>query len=500
MRRRDFLKGCTSGAIVGAWPYRAAAQGPPPLRVASFSALTSFDPAFYRADSFIMRAVFPPLTRVTRQATDPLVGWEGFAATPSPFKEEGSRHFVELTAEPDRIWSNGDPNTIADIVRGLERARKSLLKGVAAIEVRDKRSCRVYFDRRDLRLYKEAFARPPTTPLTDAAESALGGHARYEHALGPYRFVDPFQPGDVVTLAANPYWTSPRPAVPMVTVRRYDDVNSALAHFQAGRLDLIFLPGGRTRGRDIFKELGIDTAEIRSAALSSVTYIGMNVTEGPTRDLRVREAIRAAISTTAVTTTVFGERGARATSDMLPATFLPEPVSPDRWLAPRRVRSLLADAGFGGGVATTILVAAQNAVLDGPLAEAIQTQLEQVDLRARIEVVDVTASVRPRPDQATLFVGRTPLSQTPATALATFTSNAPTNLPRFSHPEYDLTVARLADGGSSELLGAARDILNRSIVGVPIFQETMQVLTRRGLRTGFAVDGTLGDLVDFSWG
>ncbi|RTL71623.1 MAG: ABC transporter substrate-binding protein [Hyphomicrobiales bacterium] len=498
MRRRDFLKGCTCGPIVGAWPYQAAAQGPP-LRMASFSSLTSFDPAFYRADSFIMRAVFPPLTRVTRQATDPLIGWEAYAATPSPFKEEGSRQFVELTAEPDRKWSNGNPNTIADIVRGLERARKTLLKGVSTIEVRDNRSCRLYFDRRDLSLYKEAFARPPTTPLTDAAESALGRHARYEHALGPYRFVDPFQPGDVVTLAANPHWASPRPAVTMITVRRYDDVNSALAHFQAGQLDLVVLPGGRIRGRDIFRELGIDTAEVRSTPLSSVTYIGMNVNDGPTSDQRVREAIRAAISTTAVTSALFGERGARATSEMLPAALLPEPVSPDRWHAPTRVRNLLAEAGFRGSL-LTILVAAQNLDQDGPLAEAVKGQLEQVNLRAEIEVVDVTASVRPRRDQATLFVGRTPLSLTPTTALATFTSNAPANLPRFSHPEYDLTVARLAEGGSPELLGAARGILNRSSIGVPIYQETMQVLTRRGLRTRFAADGTLGDLVDFSWG
>ena len=124
--RRDFLRNASAAVLAPAVLLRAqtaTAQSGRTVRVGVVSPLSAFDPIRF-SEAFIMRAVFPPLTRITTRTGDPLLGWEPYAGTPSR-KPVGKpalyRHYADAHTHlaPARA-------TILMTVRGIERARQLL--------------------------------------------------------------------------------------------------------------------------------------------------------------------------------------------------------------------------------------------------------------------------------------------------------------------------------------------------------------------------------------
>jgi ABC-type transport system substrate-binding protein len=281
------------------WRSTAGAQSGRTVRVATWTPLSAFDPLGPFTEAFIMRAVYPPLTRVTRKTGNPLDGWEPFAATPSKVSHDGQRNYIDIKAEPELTWSGGRRNTIKDIARGIERAKqrppldyKAAFDNIAGLQVQDERTCRAYLNAPDTRLYKEVFARTWTTPLTETGRDALEKRDRsHSEALGPYVFGEPFTPGYVVTLKANPAWKRKPGSIETFTIYRPPSPDAAIAAFRAGDFDLVLLPSGRilASGKQIAEEYGV-LAEAQVQALDSVTYVAIELGTKPTTDPRVRQA------------------------------------------------------------------------------------------------------------------------------------------------------------------------------------------------------------------
>ena len=334
MHRRSFLQACGLAAL----PLRPArAQPAQPVRIASFTPLQTFDPLLgFSADAYIMRAVFPPLLRIAQRTPAPAGGCEPFAATASALlsDQRTNKHFIDLRAEPQRVWADGTRNGSREIARGIERARqrpplaqRDGLRNIAAVEVMDDLLCRLHLGRKDATIFKELLAREWATPLTESGRRALEARKilDYKAALGPYQFAEPFLPGEVVTLKANPYWARKSPGIPVFSIRRYPSLEVALAHLRAGQVDLVPLADGQIVGR-----LGDDStfrgslAELHSMPVESVTYVAMDTGGGATQRTAARFAVRAALDPTAVAERVFGKVGAEPTSDFIPRSLVVE--------------------------------------------------------------------------------------------------------------------------------------------------------------------------------
>jgi len=114
---------------------------------------------------------------------------------------------------------------------------------------------------------------------------------------------------------------------------------------------------------------------------------GAKLDANPFQNLRMRQAISAAIDRRAIIAQVMHGFGLPAGQilptgyDLTSSRLVPEPYDPDR------ARRLLGEAGFAGGIAVTLLAPNDRYVNDEQVAQAIGQMLTRVGIRVRIDAV-----------------------------------------------------------------------------------------------------------------
>jgi ABC-type transport system substrate-binding protein len=201
---------------------------------------------------------------------------------------------------------------------------------------------------------------------------------------GPWRFVS-WAHDDALRYARNPgYWDGP-PQADSLVVRIIPDQLVRAAELEAGRLDVVEVPFGetaawRTRHAAWLQE---------KPALRDV-YIALNNRRGPLRDARVRQAINYAVNVPQILVTVYGGRGIRARGAIPPSLAGGDTTREAYRYDPARAKQLLAAAGLAGGVTLELWRAADNETL-GRVAQAVQSDLEQVGIRVEIVARDASS-------------------------------------------------------------------------------------------------------------
>ncbi len=204
----------------------------------------------------------------------------------------------------------------------------------------------------------------------------------------------PFGPGGVVSggysvASVNPeeitlernerYWAGP-PAIP--TARLMLDIGgrSPVAAFEDDELDYTDVALVDAPWIAYDSTLGPQLRETPSLA---VTYVGIDMTSAPFDDVRLRQAVGAAVDWRRVT-------GLGAFGGQVPAVSMVPPAirgaGDGDWLPahdPERARALLAEAGFPGGEG---LPSIQFAVGAAPIADGIAEDLER-ELGIDVELI-----------------------------------------------------------------------------------------------------------------
>ncbi len=215
---------------------------------------------------------------------------------------------------------------------------------------------------------------------------------------GPFRFAE-WVPGERVVLSRNDAYWGEKPAWTRVVQRLIKSDSSRVASLLAGDVDAIeYVPASameRLRAspklsliatmsnRVIF--LAFDHANATSA--HATTLDGARLDANPFKDLRVRQAISAAIDRRAIIEQVMLGFGLPAGQvlppgyDLTSERLVPAPYDPDL------ARRLLGDAGLAGGFAVNLLAPNDRYVNDEQVAQAIGQMLARIGLRARIDPV-----------------------------------------------------------------------------------------------------------------
>lgn len=148
-----------------------------------------------------------------------------------------------------------------------------------------------------------------------------------------------------LTLAGNPRYWAGSPAIARVTVVS-DVPNGALVAFHDGTVDYTAIRDAEARWISYDRDLG---PALREEPPLAVELVGFDTTGPPFDDARVRRAFALAVDWRAVATAVGG--GYEAATGLVP------PAIPGRSALdllppydPREARSLLAEAGYPGGV------------------------------------------------------------------------------------------------------------------------------------------------------
>ena len=283
------------------------------------------------------------------------------------------------------------------------------------------------------------------------------------------------------TLVANErYWAGPPP---IATVRLLTDIGgrSAVAAFESGDVDYIGIGSYDAAWIRYDAALG---PQLRLVPSLSLSYVGFTTTTPPFDDIRVRQAIGAAVDWTRLVQ--LGSAG-----DQIPADSMVPPGiqgGGDRsWLPPYnpdRARALLAAAGYPGGSGFPEVAFATGGL---PFAEAIATDLRrELGVTIRLEELEAhfdRLQQDPPPMWALGWVADYPgPNDFLGVLLGTGSSN---NYGRWSSPTFDTAIAdALATRDLDEALAAyerALGAVRDEVPTIPIAYGDGWALSRDGL-------------------
>ncbi len=196
---------------------------------------------------------------------------------------------------------------------------------------------------------------------------------------GPYRFVSWVRDGDLV-LEANPDYWGPPPRFRTVIIKPIPESTTRVAALRTGEADIIVnvppadIPAIKRGGR----------AEILTVPSGRIMHGMLNAQEGPTANVKVRQALNHAVDVDSIIATILSGYGRR-----LATVLAHEDFGYDQHLKPypydvARARQLLAEAGYPNGFEVTFDCPKGRYPLDSEVCQAIAGQLDQAGVRARV--------------------------------------------------------------------------------------------------------------------
>jgi peptide/nickel transport system substrate-binding protein len=306
----------------------------------------------------------------------------------------------------DYWWDDTRPtfvksgNSIVDSIFDAYKSGKDPISILKAVDVVDPTTVRVTLSSPmanfDEIMATGYFGIASPTAIQRAGEDKYGTAATGAVGTGPYVFKS-WQTGDRVILEANKsYWKPGLPKNPGAIIRIIGDVAARIAELRAGNVDI--LPQGAIPYDNLAALKG--DAKVTPIFLPSfnVGYLGLNQSatwngaKNPLADLKVRQAIAAAVNKKAIVEAFYGEYG--VTNPFLPALTMSATYSPkvkDYVYNPEAAKKLLADAGYKDGFSMELWympVSRPYYPNAKPIAEAMAKDLAAVGIKAELKTKD----------------------------------------------------------------------------------------------------------------
>jgi peptide/nickel transport system substrate-binding protein len=270
----------------------------------------------------------------------------------------------------------------------------------------------------------------------DAVEKA-GDLTRTADGTGPFVFKE-YVPNTRVVLERNPdYWETGKPYVDGIEMTIAADDTSRTAAVRTGTVDFIeYAPL-----KDIPSLKSDSSLVLAGDQNTNIRFVGLNVTRKPFSDVKVRQAIAAAVDREAVVgPAVFGF--GTPTLELFPPGYWAglgtKPAAPDV----AKAKQMLADAGYPNGFKTTILSWSQYSFLSNA-AVVFQEQLKQIGIDADVNLEENAAFIKDYLDNNfDLTVSGTSAYVDPNDIyLRNFGSDQPSNAVRYASSQADDLIA-----------------------------------------------------------
>ena len=279
---------------------------------------------------------------------------------------------------------------------------------------------------------------PATVIINRDAVQQNGDLTKTADGTGPFKFKE-YVPNTRVVLERNPdYWESGKPYVDGIEMTIAADDTARSAAVRTGTVDFIeYAPL-----KDIPTLKNDNSLVLAGDQNTNIRYIGLNVTRKPFSDVKVRQAVAAAIDRDAVLgPAVFGF--GTPTVEIFPPGYWAglgvKASTPDV----AKARQLLADAGYPQGFSTTILSWSQYSFLSNA-AVVVQDQLKEIGISADVNLEENAAYIKDYLDNNfDLTVTGTSAYVDPNDIyLRNFGTNQPSNAVRYSNPKADDLIAQ----------------------------------------------------------
>jgi peptide/nickel transport system substrate-binding protein/oligopeptide transport system substrate-binding protein len=210
----------------------------------------------------------------------------------------------------------------------------------------------------------------PDNPAADFGQKPVGS--------GPWKFVE-WRHDDYLRFAKNPDYFDGPPKTDSLMARIIPEMSTATAEFEAGNVDVLNVPDQTSKSWETDpakKNLLTSTPALR------FWYVAINVTRGPLKDPRVRQALNYAVDVPTMLAQVMAGRGAIANGVVPPVL---DGYDANRKAYPHDVakaKQLLTAAGFANGIDLDLWASTTD---QSPrISQTLQANLAEAGIRAKI--------------------------------------------------------------------------------------------------------------------
>jgi len=261
-------------------------------------------------------------------------------------------------------------------------------------------------------------------------------YAKKPMGTGPYKFAS-WTPGDKLVLERNDAYWGPKPTLRQIVFKVIPEDTTRVMALTRGDVDII-----SNVSPVMVEHLKQDKNIVMTIAPSFRTiYIGMNFKMKPLDNVKVRQAINYAINREAIAKGLL-----RGLVDVAVGPEAPWiPGSTDKLTSypydPAKAKQLLAEAGFPKGFSTTLYSPVGRYMMDKQVAEAVQSQLAQVGIKAEYKTVDwsiLTDLLKKGQEDGLYLLGKgSPSADLDLTGMITFKAGGSNNYMFVDSPEID---------------------------------------------------------------
>lgn len=306
------------------------------------------------------------------------------------WKLEGQQTYV-FSLRQNAVFHNGDPVTSADIRHSLEQMMapnstafvRQDLQIIEKIETPDAKTVRLLLKEPSATLpYILASFNAPMISAKSTPDNTIGA--------GPFTLKSMEKGSFVEVERFDRFYKPGKPVLKTIRFVVYADETLRLAALEAGDLDIIeYVPWQSIDRVARDPKLALETTN------GPFMFVLFNVTKGPFADTRVRRAVGYAINRRDVINAAFAGKGEELFSLPVPAgsPFAVEDKANAWAYDPAKAKQLLAEAGHGGGFATTLLSTAQYG-MHKSTAEVIQQNLAAVGIMAELKLPDFATRIQ----------------------------------------------------------------------------------------------------------
>jgi peptide/nickel transport system substrate-binding protein len=232
------------------------------------------------------------------------------------------------------------------------------------------------------------------TPPKYWAEVGLDKFGMQPVGTGPFILTEWVRDNRIVMDANPSYWGTKPEGIRRVIWRPVPDDTARSAGLMAGEFDVAanmpMVAAEQIKADNRLQLVAVPSYRIFMLALSSLEQH-----KGPLQDKRVRQAVNYAIDKQSIIDALFGGNARPLNGQMLrPEQMGYDTALKDYAYDPAKAKSLLAEAGFSGGVEIPFKFPSGRYVQDREVAEAIAGMLAEVGIRTRMIALEAGEFLR----------------------------------------------------------------------------------------------------------
>lgn len=231
-------------------------------------------------------------------------------------------------------------------------------------------------------IFPKLLAMPVAAIVPDSVPSNFGERPI---GTGPWKFVE-WNHDDYLKFAANPDYFDGPPKADSLMARIVPEPSTAVAEFESGNVDVLYVPEGETRN---WEQTDEKKAMLESAPALRVFYIAINTTRGPLADARVRHALNYATDAKGILEGIVSGRGNLAAGVIPPALPGGDSTRKGYTRDVAKAKQLLAAAGYANGIDVE-LWSSQTPPFPR-IAQTVQANLLEAGVRVKLVQRDASS-------------------------------------------------------------------------------------------------------------